>query len=140
MKNLKIYFIDDEPYIGVVYIYNNFNYFAPLSSPKPKHINMKLNAIDIFKVENGKLGIVNINNMIPCPEFVLTEALPNVKDIKYKKLLEKQISYINSKKEILVKKILNFQNRFRSGNLDNNILSRCCNFILLEEKCNSYKK
>ena len=29
-----------RPYIGIVYTYNNYNYFAPLASPKPKHINI----------------------------------------------------------------------------------------------------
>lgn len=57
MSNLKIYYLDENyveylrkfddrvyynkessrPYIGVVYMYNNINYFAPLSSPKLKH-------------------------------------------------------------------------------------------------------
>ena len=56
-KNLKIYYISEQyinylrkydknvaynknstrPYIGVVYTYNNYNYFAPLASPKEKH-------------------------------------------------------------------------------------------------------
>ena len=96
MKNLKLYYIDEEyinylrqfdknvaynktatrPYIGVVYTYNNYNYFAPLSSPKPKHINISSKAIDIFKIKNGELGVVNINNMIPTPIENLTEVLP----------------------------------------------------------------
>lgn len=95
LKRLKIYFIDSEyieylrkydervaynkipnrPYIGVVYTYNNFNYFAPLSSPKPKHVIMSNNVIDIFKINDGKFGVINLNNMIPCPMEVLTEAI-----------------------------------------------------------------
>lgn len=75
MKKLKLYFIDtnyinylrkydkrvaynkvpSRPYVGVVYMYNNFNYFAPLSSPKPKHIQLKDNALDIFKIKNIEL-------------------------------------------------------------------------------------
>ena len=54
-----------RPYIRIVYTYNNYNYFAPLASPKPKHINIKPKAIDIYKIKNGELGVVNINNMIP---------------------------------------------------------------------------
>lgn len=42
-------------------------YFAPLSSPKPKHKNMK-NTIDFFKIKDGELGAVNFNNMIPVNE------------------------------------------------------------------------
>lgn len=60
MKNLKLYYIDERyinylrqfdknvaynkkttrPYIGIVYTYNNYNYFAPLASPKLKHLNI----------------------------------------------------------------------------------------------------
>ena len=159
MEKLKLYFIDDNyieylrkfdkkvaynkipnrPYIGVVYTYNNFKYFAPLSSPKNKHLLMNNNVIDVFKIKNGELGIINLNNMIPCVTEVLTEVIPNVKDEKYKKLLENQISEINSKRELLYKKVYRFQREYRCGRLYPNILNRCCNFILLEEKCTEYK-
>ena len=101
---LKLYYIDDEyisflrkydsrvaynknstrPYIGVVYNYNNHNYFAPLSSPKEKHKKLSRKNVDVFKIEGGNLGIININNMIPCNMFVLTEVLPNLESGKYK--------------------------------------------------------
>lgn len=159
MKKLKLYFIQSEyidylrkydnrvaynkvpnrPYIGVVYTYNGFNYFAPLSSPKKKHIAMNANMIDIFKIKEGELGIVNINNMIPCIMEVLTEAIPNITDKKYKTLLENQLSYINSKRDILLKKVKNFQSRYRNGFLQDNIIKRCCNFELLEEKALEYE-
>lgn len=158
MQKLKIYFIDSKyieylrkfdnkvafnkipnrPYIGIVYTYNNFNYFAPLSSPKPKHISMNNNVIDVFKIDDGKLGVVNLNNMIPCTMEVLTEAIPIITDKKYKTLLENQLSYINAKREILYKKTIRFQNQYRNGRLYPNILNRCCNFPLLEKKCIEY--
>ena len=159
MKNLKIYYISEKyinylkqfdcnvaynknatrPYIGIVYTYNNYNYFAPLSSPKPKHINIKPKAIDIFKIKNGELGVVNLNNMIPTPIEVLTEVLPTVTDIKYKKLLEGQLTYLNNHKADLFKKINRFQTWYRKGHLTENILKRCCNFKLLEEKFKEYR-
>lgn len=159
MKKLKLYFIQSEyidylrkydnrvaynkvpnrPYIGVVYTYNGYNYFAPLSSPKKKHIVMNANMIDIFKIKDGELGIVNINNMIPCVMEVLTEAIPNITDKRYKALLENQLSYINSKRDILLKKVKNFQSRYRNGFLQDNIMKRCCNFELLEEKALEYE-
>lgn len=158
MKRLKIYFIDDEyinylrmydkkvaynksprrPYVGVVFIYNNFYYFAPLSSPKPKHINMKKTAVDIFKIADGKLGIINLNNMIPCSPNVLTEAIQVITNKKYKILLENQLNYLNANREKLYKRTNSFQQKYRKGYLENNILDRCCNFPLLEEKCLEY--
>lgn len=158
MKNLKIYYIDEgyinylrqfdknvaynknttRPYIGIVYTYNNLNYFAPLSSPKSKHININPKAIDIYKIKDGELGVVNINNMIPTPIEELTEVLPTVTDAKYKKMLEGQLTFLNNHKSELFKKINHFQNMFRKGHLNERILERCCNFLLLEEKFKEY--
>lgn len=158
MKNLKIYYIDEgyinylrqfdknvaynknttRPYIGIVYTYNNYNYFAPLASPKPKHININPKAIDIYKIKEGELGVVNINNMIPTPIEELTEVLPTIKDKKYKKMLEEQLTFLNNHKAELLKKINLFQNMYRKGHLSDNIKSRCCQFTLLEEKCSKY--
>ena len=135
MKNLKIYYISEQyinylrkydknvaynknstrPYIGVVYTYNNYNYFAPLASPKEKHKLINPKAIDIFKIEDGNLGVININNMIPTPIEELTEVLPTVTDIKYKKMLEEQLTFLNNHKAELFKKINYFQNLYRKN-------------------------
>ena len=77
-----------RPYVGIVYTYNNMNYFAPLSSPKEKHLKMKSSQPDIYKIDDGKLGIVNINNMIPTPEECLIEVIQTIEDKKYKNLLK----------------------------------------------------
>lgn len=158
MKNLKIYYISESyinylrqfdsnvaynknatrPYIGIVYTYNNYNYFAPLASPKPKHININSKAFDIFKIKDGELGVVNINNMIPTPIEELTEVLPTITDKKYKKMLEGQLTFLNNHKAELFKKINIFQNMYRKGHLPKNILDRCCDFVLLEEKFKDY--
>ena len=53
-----------RPFIGVLFSIGDKEYFAPLSSPKPKHQIMK-NNIDFFKIDNGTLGVINFNNMIP---------------------------------------------------------------------------
>ena len=159
MKNLKLYYIDEgyinylrqfdlnvaynkntsRPYIGIVYTYNNFNYFAPLASPKPKHKEIKSNAIDIYKIKDGELGVVNINNMIPTPIEELTEVLPIITDVKYKKMLEEQLTFLNNHKAELFKKIKYFQNMYRKGHLSEKILERCCNFELLEQKVFKYE-
>ena len=84
------------------------------------------------------MGVVNINNMIPTTIEVLTEVLPTVTDIKYKKLLEEQLTFLNNNKSALFKKINHFQNMYRKGHLYENILNRCCNFPLLEEQFNKF--
>lgn len=124
IKKLKLYYISEDyikylrkydnkvpsnknttrPYIGIVYQYNGFNYFAPLSSPKEKHLKMNKKAIDIWKIDDGKLGIINFNNMLPCQNNLLTEVLPTITDVKYRKLLENQIELINKDRNIMLKK------------------------------------
>ena len=61
-------------------------------------------------------------------------------DDKYKKMLEEQLTFLNNHKADLIKKINHFQNMYRKGHLNDNILSRCCDFILLEEKFKEYSK
>ena len=56
-----------RPFIGILFTVNGFHYYAPLTSPKPKHIHMK-NQVDFMKIRNGELGAINnFNNMIPVP-------------------------------------------------------------------------
>ncbi|MBR3897911.1 MAG: type III toxin-antitoxin system ToxN/AbiQ family toxin [Bacilli bacterium] len=47
-----------RPFIGVLFKIKSFMYFAPLSSPKPKHTKLK-NKLDLLKIDDGKLGIIN---------------------------------------------------------------------------------
>lgn len=127
-----------RPYIGVVYTLNGLNYFAPLSSPKPKHLKMSDKAIDIFKIRNGELGIININNMISTPIECITEVLPTITDEEYKTLVKDQTTFINNHKKDLFTKIRYFTLQYDKGNLPEKVKERCCDFRLLEEKCHDY--
>ena len=53
-----------RPCVGVLFEVNDCKYFAPLSSPKPKHLKLK-SKLDFLKIDNGKLGAINFNNMLP---------------------------------------------------------------------------
>ena len=158
MERLKLYYIDEDyinylrrfdskvpynksttrPYVGVVLQYRGFNYFAPLSSPRPKHLKIDGRAVDIFKIDEGKLGVVNINNMLPVPSKCLVELLPTVTDKKYKKLLQEQLTFLNNNEARLYYKVQRFYDAYINNRLSRNILNRCCAFKLLEEKCKDY--
>ena len=158
MRTLKIYYLDEgyinylrkfdtkvaynkdttRPYIGIVYTFDGLNYFAPLSSPKKKHQLMSNKAIDVFKIDECKLGVVNINNMIPTPIECISEVLPKVNDEKYKILIEDQTTYINDNKSKLFSKIKKFKMQYDKNFLPINVRERCCDFKLLEEKCKEY--
>lgn len=55
---------DLRPFIGVLFSVNGFEFFVPLASPKAKHSTIQ-NKIDVVKIDDGKLGVLNFNNMIP---------------------------------------------------------------------------
>ena len=58
-----------RPFIGVLFKVRHYMYFAPLSSPKPKHLKMKTK-LDFLKLDGGKLGAINFNNMLPVKEKI----------------------------------------------------------------------
>ena len=79
-------------FVGVLFEIGEIKYFAPLSSPKYKHLKMK-NSIDFYKIDSGKLGAINFNNMIPIPEQEYTyidifNTGDNEIERKYNKLLK----------------------------------------------------
>ena len=100
-----------RPFVGILIEVNDIKYVAPLSSPKKKHLSMK-NTIDFYKIDKGKLGVINFNNMIPVRDKYIIKVNPfemnifNEEDKKYIKLLNKQLTWINKTKnvDIIIKK------------------------------------
>lgn len=133
-----------RPYIGVLFIIDNIEYFAPLSSPKPKHKKLK-NTLDLIKIDNGEYGVINFNNMIPVnlnnyTEFDLNKKTDDKKEMLRINLLNNQLRWMTAnKKEILTKSKLLY-NLYKDNKLPQNVKNRCCNFILLEEKCKYYNR
>lgn len=136
----KVPFVkENRPFLGMVLRVNDKNYFVPLASPKEKHKQMN-NQIDIIKIQNGELGVINFNNMIPIPISKCNKIeVTSLPDIKYQKLLKKQLNWCNRhQKEILASAQTLYQNIYYSGYVNLNLRSRCCDFKRLEEKCREY--
>lgn len=119
-------------------------YFAPLSSPKLKHKLLK-NTLDLIKINNGKLGVVNFNNMIPVTNnnyvpFDLNKK-PKEKSEKFRmELLKDQLRWLIANKKEINNKSKLLYNLYKNNKLPKNVRDRCCNFPLLEEKCKEYNK
>ncbi|MCI9586035.1 MAG: type III toxin-antitoxin system ToxN/AbiQ family toxin [Bacilli bacterium] len=131
-----------RPFIGVLFEVNNCMYFAPLSSPKPKHLKIK-SKLDFLKIDSGKLGAINFNNMLPVTENNIIKLELDKKCItkseeKYIKLLKEQLFWLNRNHEKLYGRSKKLYTKYLDGTLDSNIAKRCCNFKLLEEKCQEY--
>lgn len=126
-----------RPYIGVLLVVNGINYYAPLSSYKPKQD--KINNITVFKLHekgnpDNKLGVIHINNMFPAPDDQLTEVIIDVTD-KYGRLLQNQYEYIlHYQNEIQeqAQHLYNLVNRSRNSF----IAKLSCDFKLLEQHFN----
>ena len=133
-----------RPFVGVLFVVNKLMYFAPLSSPKPKHIKLK-SKLDFLKIKNGELGAINFNNMIPVKENNIVEIDLNKKYMnqdkeKYNKLLKEQLNWLNHNKNKVIGRAEKLCSKYNNGTLNKAIFNRCCNFKLLEQKCEEYSK
>lgn len=133
-----------RPFIGVLFKVNDLEYFAPLTSPKPKHLKLK-SKIDFLKIDGGKLGAINFNNMLPVTkknivEIDLDKKCFSSSEEKYIKLLKQQIYWLNRHSNLLYNRSKNLYTKYLNNKLDKKVILRCCNFKLLEEKCLEYNK
>jgi protein AbiQ len=74
----------NRKFVGIILEVNGHSYCAPLSSPKPKHQSISDKAPDVVKIDEGRLGIINLNNMIPIlPSAIIPIDIANVPDQQY---------------------------------------------------------
>jgi len=133
-----------RPFIGILFVVDKFEYFAPLSSPKIKHLSMK-NNIDLVKIDGGRYGVVNFNNMIPVMPnnyelFDLNGVPKDTNELKRQNLLKSQLLWLNKNISRVKNKAYKLYDNYKNNTLNEKIKSRCCNFVLLEEKCKEYNK
>lgn len=133
-----------RPFIGILFTIDECLYFAPLSSPKKKHLKMK-NTIDFYKIDDGKLGAVNFNNMIPVKEeyydvILLYKDIFDDEEQKYQELLKDQFNWLNKHYNQIKNISKKLYDMYNSNKLPSSIKERCCNFKLLEDKCLEYNK
>lgn len=129
-------------FIGVLFMVGKCEYFAPLSSPKPKHMSLK-NTLDLVKIDNGVYGVVNFNNMIPVTsknyiEFDLNKRTTDKKEMLRIELLRNQLRWLTLNRKEINKKSKLLYSLYKNNKLPKNVKDRCCNFPLLEEKCRNF--
>lgn len=130
-------YTEKRPYLGIVLHINSLNYFVPLEHPREEHRTMKDNQF-IYKIHDGKYGILGFNNMIPIPDNELIRFDINLENRRYKQILISQYRFCNKHtKEILKKANYTYLNRIDGKNKF--LVKVCCNYKLLEQKCLEYK-
>lgn len=153
-----------KPFIGIVTGIENYKYFIPLTSAKPKHRKWK-NVSDehflIYKVlkheikENNKnhyilkkshgeglnihiLSVLDIKKMIPLAENCYQKIdIENTKNKKYQDLLQDELEFCKEHKQKILKRIEKFYNMQMKSKT---ISFASCNFKLLEKAMKKYKK
>lgn len=127
-----------RPYIGALFTINNHKYYAPLTHPKEKFKNMN-NSIDFLKLDNGKLGAINFNNMIPVPSSTIIHIkIKELEDIKYKYLLLNQIRFLNKNDVNIIQRATRLYQYHTNKTLKESVYKRCCNFKYLESIAEKY--
>ena len=132
-----------RPFVGIVFSIRDFKYYAPLTSPKPKHLAMS-NQIDFLKINNGIWGAVNFNNMIPVNDFSIKEIDMRIDKydsqdvITYKKLLMNQLSWCNSHRDLILKQAEKLYCMIVNNKAWKSLADRCCNFSEDEKRCKEY--
>lgn len=127
-----------RPYVGIVLSVAGYDYYVPLESPKPNHANIKAGG-PVLKLDEGKLGIMGFNNMIPIRKYCLIEFdIMAEKDERYRALLLNQLAYCERNKALIIARANKTYEKETSGK---NPFYRkiCCDFKRLESVCDKYK-
>ena len=125
-------------YVGIILEINGYDYFAPLSSFKKKHLKMD-EGVDIIKLRD--YAVININNMIPVPQqaYKLVD-VGGVKDPHYRYLLNAEIREINRQKTRICKNAaIVYNHKVRNGD-GTPLAKRTNDFQKLEKACKEYSR
>ncbi|EFS20887.1 hypothetical protein FSBG_00384 [Fusobacterium gonidiaformans 3-1-5R] len=134
--NVKYNKQEKRPYVGIILEIDHHTYFAPLGSPKAKHLKMK-SGLDFIKIRDGRLGVINLNNMLPVPKEFIQKIDFSKYEEKYRILLQDQAYWIqeNSKK---IQKQGSKLYQFIITRENTIFHTRCNDFKLLEAKALEY--
>lgn len=127
-----------RPYIGIVLKIGDYDYYVPLESPKPNHAKIKSSG-PVLKLDDGKLGIMGFNNMIPVRKYQLLDFdILAENDERYKALLLKQLAYCEKNRDTIYARA---QTTYKKATNGKNPFYRriCCDFKRLEANCDKYK-
>ena len=135
-QNKKAHQQNERKYIGIILYVNDTNYFAPLSSFKVKHKQMK-EGLDFLKIKD--YAVINLNNMFPVPDTEYTYVdISKERNPKYKSLLLAEYRFIKSIQDKIRKNAVTLYNhKLKNGN-STALAKRCNDFLLLETACKKF--
>lgn len=143
-----------RPFVGILILIGDKKYCVPLSSPKKK-FEKKKNSVDFMRIThptkkneqgaNKLIGVLNINNMLPIEDELLTpidltiHKGDDAKRIAYKSLMKDQLDFCQRNRDMILKranKLYELVTKYPDKNL--NLTRRCCDFVKLELALDKY--
>ena len=100
------------------------------------------NNVDFIKINKGRNGVINLNNMIPIPknQFYEIDIKDEIqKDKKYGIILKYQTKWCNENKNQIIKNAEKLYNLIINNKANFNLKNRCCEFKSLEKNLNQFK-
>lgn len=127
-----------RPYVGTIIMINNRHYLAPLASPKPKFNHMK-DTIDFIKIDNGKYGAIDLNNMIPVERSLCQLIDINNEQDPFRKILwRNEARWIRANGKSISSKAKLLYEQYINNTLPDHVKNRCANFPRLEKLLDKY--
>ena len=137
-------------YIGIIEELNGFNYFVPLSSPKPRDYlkdgKIKKDSLTTIHIKDSKnlFATLKFNNMIPVPESEIVDFDVNAEgDLKYKLIMLNELFFIRKNSNKIEKTAKNLykakKNQINEPVDKQAILNITLDFSKLELLCRQYK-
>ena len=128
---------DKRKYIGIVFEVKGIKYFAPLSSFKDKHKQMK-EGVDFIKIKY--YPVINLNNIIPVPDSQIVDIDKNKqKNASYRYLLQAESREVNRQKNRIRKNAEIVYSHKKHNGVSTPLAKRTNNFELLEKLYREYK-
>ena len=123
-------------YIGIVFEVMGMKYFAPLSSFKDKHKQMK-ESVDFIKIKD--YAVINLNSMIPVPDSQIVDIdINKEKNANYRYILQTESREINRQKNRIRKNAEIVYSHKKHNGISTPLAKRTNDFDLLEKLCKEY--
>ncbi|SBS65479.1 type III toxin-antitoxin system ToxN/AbiQ family toxin [Vibrio atlanticus] len=108
-KTVPNNYSEKRAYVGIVLHVNGCKYLAPLTSYKEKQDRISSSSPSVYKInEDGvlsnKLGMLQLNNMIPVTDAVITELDVEKQDEPYRSMLQRQIKFIKKNGDKIIER------------------------------------
>ena len=134
--NLK----ENRRYTGIIIILDQYKYFVPLTSRPLREDGRKRKprtTVEIYDEKKELIAALLINNMIPVPDNCFK--LVDIQNDKNKDYLNSEYIYIRKSevKEEIMHKVEKVYRQVKL-NQDSFMTRFCCDFGLLERKCDDY--